>query len=283
VKQPNVESITIRLEATHESQKRTRLALFVSIIISLSLITVCWNAYLSWYRGFLLHDSFSPNPVTEFAQKQLIADWIRSREVSVPLLGIYVAVSDASILGSLSMLIVSVWFWFCARQENQTIGRLLIETQNADASRRALIFLGITSYMVFTTVSQHDGPIKTLKTRLASPIAVSVQFSLEALVFLAPFSVAFLIAVDLLSLFVLEPLFRYPHSESLYHNMTKREWLWYGIATAISLIIVTTITMLAYSIVQYVRGTASALQEYSNSLEYEEHDANIRVQVLRCE
>lgn len=112
-----------RLESVSESLKRARLAFLVSTIVSVAVIIVVWNAYLSWDRVHVLREQWATNEITREAQKQLISGWVKNRIISLPLLGIRIGVSDAAPLASFSLLIINIWYFYCARRDNRLNGR----------------------------------------------------------------------------------------------------------------------------------------------------------------
>lgn len=112
-----------RLESVSESLKRARLAFLVSTIVSVAVIIVVWNAYLSWDRVHVLREQWATNEITREAQKQLISGWVKNRIISLPLLGIRIGVSDAAPLASFSLLIINIWYFYCVRRDNRLNGR----------------------------------------------------------------------------------------------------------------------------------------------------------------
>jgi hypothetical protein len=235
--------------------------MFVAVILSLCLFVVSWNAYLSWYRSFVLQETWSDNDVTKYSQKQLVAEWVKSRTVSVPLLGIHASVSDAPTLGSLSMLIIAIWFWFCARQENQVIGRLLCDTKSESDDVRKYILHSITSNMVFTTVTQYRGPIDSINVPLQRNLTVAVQFLFRILIFLPAISVTFVVAADVCSIFLQSP-FRFPR-QPIFERLGPKEWIHFGVETSMVLMLLVLIYVFCTYIVGYVASTALVMQEYS--------------------
>jgi len=141
-----------RLACAHDTQSRTRLAFIAITIISIAIIVAEFNSYFSWYVQFLTGGSNFPLPITDCdthqnidgctfpqhinnaaaeAQKALIDEWIKSNRVTVSLLGVNFGMSDAAILGSISLFILSLWFFACIRRENHLIADLLIDAKKA--------------------------------------------------------------------------------------------------------------------------------------------------------
>src|SRR5947209_2625389 len=84
--------LQMRLEAIKEGEKRSRLAFIVATIVSLSLIIVGWNSYLSWYIPFGMKPGFPADLRKEHLHKELLSQWVKSRSVTIPLLGTQVMI-----------------------------------------------------------------------------------------------------------------------------------------------------------------------------------------------
>jgi hypothetical protein len=154
-----IEPYTFRIQATGEAQKRTRSAFLVATIVSLAVLVACWNAYASWYRHFAhkkywlgsleSNNLLSPTvpasppesiPVPQELHRLTLERWVDSQQISVPILGITIGVSDIAVLGSLGLFLAAFWLYHALRRENQAIGHLLIETQHLGHKDRDQIF-----------------------------------------------------------------------------------------------------------------------------------------------
>ncbi len=180
--------IKVRLKGSIEAVKRARLAFLASTVASLAVFITEWNAYLSWYRRFPLKEKLPDNEVTREAFKYVLQEFVESRVITISLLGIRVGVSDMAVLGSLTLLVFSIWLFFSIRRHNHATGSLLRDTRNLELSVKRLVYYGVTSFLVFTTVSSYDEAIGTLEdmpsTREArlSRGVVTLLFYLPALV-----------------------------------------------------------------------------------------------------
>lgn len=209
-------SIELRLDAARDALARSRTAFLVSTVISVAILVSAYNAYLSWRRDFVFQGSWPGNEPTAFAQQKLISEWVTSHDISVSLIGVRFSVSDASVLGSLSLFIITIWFYYIMRRENHLIGRLLQDTQNHTFNVREAVLHGIASNLVFTTMSRTDDPIKNLD---APPRNVTEDFPsrglLRLLLYLPVVTIGFVLLFDILTVFALSAPFRYPHNHLL--------------------------------------------------------------------
>jgi hypothetical protein len=117
--------------------------------------------------------------------------------------------------------------------------------------------------MVFTTVSQHDGPIRSLDAHFWDHAQISAKFVFRALICLPAISVALLMALDLLSLFALDAPFRDPPHGPLWHNMESADWTKYAIMTTVALVFEVLLWMMCIFICMNLGGTARVMQQYA--------------------
>lgn len=254
----------LRIQAAEDSLKRSRLAFFTTTVVSLAVLFAGWNAYVSWYRGFVTHDKFSDNPVTAHAQKELISEWVKSHTISVALLGIRVGVSDAAPLASFTLLITTIWFFYCVRRENHSIGTLLIESKNEDIHTKEMIFHGIASQLVFIDLSGNDEPISRLSyDPTDGPHSVPfVRGMLRFLAFLPAMTIFFVIIMDILSIVYLRSVFRDPPHTPLLQHMGLDDWIWISLFECAALAIGVSATFLTARTLAFESGTARVLKEY---------------------
>lgn len=129
------ESIGARLEGARETQRQTRFTLGIMALVSMMMLILSYNAYLSfdsmWAIERLSHEVSSldqADTVHEILTAQALIDWARSRNATIELLGIQVSVDDAPVLGTVSLLVLSLWLLLVTRRENHTVGLLLRDT-----------------------------------------------------------------------------------------------------------------------------------------------------------
>lgn len=200
------ESIAARLEGAKASQAQIRLTIGVMALISMMMLIAAYNAYSSYDYGWTLvvtkrqakeaderkmrldaaaqkgpearvaaereevdRQLAAQKTVASILTEQALKDWASSRIVQISLLGIRVSVDDAAVLGSVVLLVLSLWLLLVSRREYYTIGSLLddTDTDKEDSSvttslerpsrvyssgQRWLIFHTIISNNLFTNV-----------------------------------------------------------------------------------------------------------------------------------
>ena len=139
-------------------------------------------------------------------------DWVKTQTITISPLGINISVSDLSVLGSLSLFFVSIWFYFSVRRENRVIGSLLRVTKDDRPQIRNMIFTGIVSHLVFSDIGKGNNPIDHLDAPIrrghGQPFT---RLTVKVLFFLPLVAFAMIILTDILSLFYLDAPFRDSH------------------------------------------------------------------------
>jgi hypothetical protein len=107
--------------------------------------------------------------------------------------------SDAPILGSLSLAIISLWFYFCIRRENHLIAGVLRDARTSDSVVQQRAFYGITGYLVFTTLTNGDEPISSLDQPISDKPFFLRRY-IRFLLYLPALAIAFIVLSDVFSL-----------------------------------------------------------------------------------
>ena len=141
------ESIAARLEAAREAQRQTRFVLGMLAVISMMMVILAYNAYLSYDSRWVLNHARedgkirtikagTADSVPDVLALHALEDWAASRTATIDLLGIHVSVDDAPVLGTTSLFLLSLWLLLVTRRENHTVGSLLrdTDTPGADSS-----------------------------------------------------------------------------------------------------------------------------------------------------
>jgi hypothetical protein len=275
-------TIELRIEAAQEAQRRSRIAFSAATIVSLAMIIAGWNAYFSWNRDIAF--AYAQLPPTgegrvdktgfrieqtgaHVLQREVISEWVKSRMVTVGLLGIRVGIDDAPQLGALALLVINIWFFYTVRGENYTIGYLLRDTVNESPETRWMVFHGIISYSVFTLINNSDKPVDRLKG--PRPLGHRVEFARAAyriLFYFPPISVVLLILSDVLSVFYLASPFRDNQRDALWRVLGAPElWqaaFWWLVALVLSVLI----ARLSSKIGQFNHVTEKLLGEYLDGI-----------------
>ncbi|HWS89473.1 MAG TPA: hypothetical protein VN282_21045 [Pyrinomonadaceae bacterium] len=141
------ESIAARLEGVKVAQAQTRLTLGTMAVISVMMLIVSYNAYLSYDYYWVVKrncpkdftgdtEAGGNGAVNELKSRinnlseHAMREWATSRTVMISLLGIRVSVDDVSVLGTAVLFFLSLWLFLVARRENHTIGFLLRDTDS---------------------------------------------------------------------------------------------------------------------------------------------------------
>lgn len=203
----------IRVEGVKDAQRRSRSVFAIITVVSIALLISTWNSYLSWYRLYTksqlaLPSATSPSgSIQDEMTRSLILDWSESRRVTVPLLGVSIGNSDGLLLGTFSLLVLSLWFYMILRKENNLIGDLIRDAhvqsgEHADRIRR-FVYHGIVSQLVFISLDQEERQILSLtETDTPRSLMHHILGFLTFCLFLLPFLTAlFLLVMDTYSLF----------------------------------------------------------------------------------
>ena len=131
------ESIAARLQGAQEAQRQTRFTLGMMTLISMMMLILSYNAYLSFDSRWItqlaeahriIESLETKVPVEDLLIHQALQDWASARNATIELLGIRVSVDDAPILGTTSLFVFALWLVLVTRRENHTIGSLLRDT-----------------------------------------------------------------------------------------------------------------------------------------------------------
>jgi hypothetical protein len=211
----------VRIQGALSAIARTRYSFLAAMIFSVSVIVAEYNSQFSWYVNFARKVSFpqigpgAEGEVPRFIQQEIVKDWVGTNRVSVSLLGINFGMSDAALLGSITLYIMSVWLFYSARRENRLIGSLLGAADSSDSDEvKKVVYHAVSSNLVFVTVSDDDAPIDSLtvaKDKMEVKV-FPVRKTFTALLFLPFIANALVIFSDISSL-LSEPFVRWPREE----------------------------------------------------------------------
>jgi hypothetical protein len=258
--------ITIRLEGIKQALTRSRIAFLVETVICLAVLLGIWNSYFSWDRAFAQQTSWADekHPVTRYLQQRLVDEWVKNQQISSQLVGIHVSTSDATFLASLALTITSIWFFWCTRRENHSIGSLLRDTRNDDSATKLLVFHGVQTNLVFVYLTHDDAPIRSLTA--AIPPVGPLQWArgaVRALSFLPTFTILSAGLIQFYYLYQPSPFhpklpFVKPHT---YH------WSYVGFVALVSLAAALITAVVASKINQFQDGVAEVMREYFKTID----------------
>jgi hypothetical protein len=261
-----LETIKLRIVAVRDAQSRARFAFLVGTIVSLAIVIATWNAGLGWDRGHALAGSWSKNPneVTSEMTKLLMTEWVKSTVVDVAPLGIRVSSADMPILGTIALLVAAVWMYYCFRAQNHVIASLLTDTYRKDPVLRRWVLHGIHSYMVFVNFGPTASPIERFAGPSEEQEPASERFSLlfSFLIFLPALAAALSVLLDVLSLFALQPAFRFPH-DPLWHFLDLRDWITVAIYEGVAIVLTTLVVFVCGRALSFEKATSRIVHRFS--------------------
>jgi hypothetical protein len=222
-----LKTIEVRLSAIREATQRSRFIFIIMTIMCSTIIAGVWNTMLSWERGSAFDfpnnapsqarsssdsaavNQFSPEPKSSDDSAKIVkSEWLKNLYVSAGILGIRVSTNDLAVVGSASLIVVMVWYFFSQRRENRAIVGLLRDcTAKLDAGAvnrdvGKLVYEGIVQNVVFINIGGGDRPIKGIYKNEddSKPENEFVRYVLIALTFLPSITIAGVILADLVSL-----------------------------------------------------------------------------------
>lgn len=216
-----LKTIELRLNGIKEAAQRSRFVFIIMSIVSSVLIITLWNTSLSWDRDIVYASQHSTNPL----YTALANEWIKGQVVPVGIFGlsIRVSVSDLSVIGSICMVIITMWYFYSQRRENRAIVTLLQDCAKGYKERQiskgicSMVLQGIMHSLVFIDLGKGDKPLSGLqgeedgvkkenKSVKEKPVFL-IREVVKTLVYLPSYTIILIIASDIWSL-VTPSLFR---------------------------------------------------------------------------
>jgi hypothetical protein len=157
----------IRLAGIERTSSRARKVLLVSTVLTFTILSGFFNAYLSWVRDFAnpMVNLDSLPPITREIDKQILKNWVDSLFVTVPGVAVKFSVTDISVWGAAGLTIAALWLFFNMRRENHLIAYALHEASKYDPETNIykMVVAGIRASQVFATGSQDDRRFDSIK------------------------------------------------------------------------------------------------------------------------
>jgi hypothetical protein len=267
--------LDLRLDAMRAAQDRSRFALLAVSIASLALLVAGWNAYFGYYGQFAMEQNPTPtgeNQVAEKLRSELYSEWVKSRMITISLLGLHVGVDDATTVGAVAMWIVLYWLELCMRREHYSIAHLFRDYRGGSQEERTLVFYAVNAYTVFTNVQHSDIPLRSLDepfrpnqwTHTRLPTLLMFWFPVIALVLL--------IAMDIASVFYYHTPFRDNWAQTPYEAMRAKGTL--GLRDiamiffwdVVAVVLLIPAGILCYRIVRFNNATEHLLRDFWKNL-----------------
>ncbi len=233
--------LSSRLDAVRTAQQRTTSVLAFALTLSVVIVVATYNAYLSWNRHFALSlneygarevaaaapaaSTTLTSDVTKNAHEYALRNWVESRFVSIPLIGMKVAVDDVAVLGGLSLTLLYLVYRYVSRNQRRVVLELLEDTSSsASVETKALVYHSIVAYHVLSDLQGHlplrprtTGGVKADRTG-------NVKLGFIALLYFPIVAQVAVIACDILSLVYFDAPFRLPH-HPLKEHLHETDWV----------------------------------------------------------
>lgn len=182
-------SIESQLTLMKEAAQRVRFAFVVMTIASSAILFTVWNNNFSRDRSMAFENPPSTpaassggraeqppaagreshKPLYEYGTEQLVSEWYKNRIIQVGLLGIRVSVSDIAMVGSFTLVVITIWFYFCQRRENRALVSLVTDVQGEEYELRNMVYQSIRHSLVLITIGESDEALSWKRGDLRKP------------------------------------------------------------------------------------------------------------------
>lgn len=129
-----------RIKLIGEASARTRYAFAATTLACSLIIASVASSYLTWMHSFALKASLQTDPakaeVTDILKKKLLEEWVASQFITVPILGLRVSVSEVSIFGPFTIVVLLIWYYYSQRRESVAIRQVLDDLREDYSSGR---------------------------------------------------------------------------------------------------------------------------------------------------
>jgi len=147
--------------------------------------------------------------VTDQVQREIVSEWVKNQVISVGLLGIRVSVEDFSILGSMGLLITTLFMFYSIRNENIAMGNLLKHAfKFSDWDDRYLVYQGIVPHLVFLDLGDLHKPIDDFEKPTSIKKMPLVPLKIKVLLWLPALTIFLIVAADIWTLYFAANPFR---------------------------------------------------------------------------
>jgi hypothetical protein len=204
-----LKTIEIRLTGVKEAAQRSRFVFLIMTIAAAAILITLWDSYVSWNLGHA-SEVRAANVESRAARNEdeLISEWIKGRTISVGLLGIRVGVEDLAVIGSISLTVIMMWYFFSQRRENRAIVSLLrdciegLKNWQLDKYVCSMVYQAIVHSLVFIDIGKGDAPLKGLVGEAQEDKSSRlIRWLLTVLVYLPPITISTIVALDIYTLF----------------------------------------------------------------------------------
>jgi hypothetical protein len=155
------------LTAGRGAVERARYVLMAITVAGGLILSAQFNLYYPWLRNKIV---MAPTDDIEARTQQAIRESIYKdlQTVSVPILGIKFSAYDLSVMGSLAMLVLGIWFYYSLRRENHVVDRIYdvaLEHDEHEQERSKYLYDSLVHHFVFNPLSD-AAPVPTWGIRV---------------------------------------------------------------------------------------------------------------------
>jgi len=165
----DVDMMASRLDAIKEVNKRVRVSFFLVVAAATIMLSAVWNTSVAWNQFAPRHNQLNTKDwdkeIDNDVEKERRKLLLNNDYLTIPLLGIRVAVSDLPLIGSMALLVLCFYYCSCTRLANQEISSLLSESKDQKPGVKRFIYFTIRSSMVLNNPALNDTPITRLEVR----------------------------------------------------------------------------------------------------------------------
>lgn len=212
--------IDSRIRDVEKAAERSRLVFIVASAISLLLISVAYNELWSWSRSLadnvhLVSRNFNEDMWTSQLILLQLKEWVAGLQFDLPYLGGRFGASDAAVVGGVLLIFNGLWCYYATRRENHLVYFLVKDIGEFDFSDKAKFYL---SSQLFATQLFMEGRYtrpyhsknftdkKYNRTSKAKEISRLRSVAPSFIFFLPVIAIAFVVVVDIASLYYPSPL-----------------------------------------------------------------------------
>lgn len=167
----SAKAIEMRLTNVKDAMQRTRFVFIVMTVVSSAIIFALWNDRLARDKDMAFgNDAYNnniiwsrmPQPMHIYGRQQLVAEWYKNRIIQVGVLGVRLSVSDLAVTGSLTLLVITIWYYYSLRRENRATVTLLRDVLKEDVEVRYMVYQVIKHSSVFIKTEHSNDPLEGL-------------------------------------------------------------------------------------------------------------------------
>jgi hypothetical protein len=247
-------------------------------IVASTLLMALWNTSFSWDSEIVPSLQSSNNPI----QQAIANEWVKNQIIPVGILGINlrVSVSDLSVIGSASMLVIITWYFYSQKRENRAIVGLLRDCAEGYKERRlnksicSMAFQGIVHSLVFIDLEKGGVPLLGLKSEEArkppeilkakEKPTLWTEWVVKGLAYLPPITIILIVLLDIRSL--VQPSIIRSNGDALWSILSSSQHIKIVMFESTAIVSAVYTWFLCYRSTQFSKATAATLIDYMEFL-----------------